>query len=228
MQEMTLAVFTAFWLGILTSISPCPLTANIAAVSFIGRKVGSIPAMLRTGLLYTFGRTLAYTLLGSLLVQGVLSIPSLSHALQKYMTLLMGPLLVLVAMVLLGLLSLPDFPGGAAARVQKRMAGANGPGAFLLGVVFALSFCPVSAALFFGSLLPLAVEVRSGFILPVIYGVATSLPVLVFAFLLAFGANRVATVFDKIAVFEKWAQRLTGVIFLAVGIWMMLFITIGL
>lgn len=227
MTEWYLAIGSAFWFGILTSISPCPLATNIAAISFVGRKVGSVPQVLGAGLLYTLGRTLTYTLLGILLVQGLMAAPELSHFLQKYMNLLMGPLLILVAMILLKLLTIPTVSGGIGERIRKKVKKMGVCGAGLLGIIFALSFCPTSAALFFGSLLPLALQLKSGTLLPMTYGIATGLPVLLFAFLLAFCANKVGLVYHKLSVFEVWAQRITGAIFLIVGIGMTLTITLG-
>jgi len=227
MNECLSAVGMAFWLGVLTSISPCPLATNIAAISFTGRKVGSVAYVLGAGSLYTLGRAGTYALLGILLVRGLLAAPELSHSLQKYMNLLMGPLLILVAMVLLKLLTLPVTSGGVSEKLQGQVEKMGILGAGLLGILFALSFCPTSAALFFGSLLPLAVKQESGLLLPAVYGAATGLPVLFFAFLLAFGANRVGKAFSKITIFEIWAQRITGTIFLLVGLYFTITLTIG-
>jgi cytochrome c biogenesis protein, transmembrane region len=228
MTEWYLAIGSAFWFGILTSISPCPLATNIAAISFAGRKVGSVPQVLGAGLLYTLGRTLTYTILGILLVHGLMATPELSHLLQKYMNLLMGPLLILVAMILLKLLTIPAVSGGIGERMRKKVEKMGVCGAGLLGIVFALSFCPTSAALFFGSLLPLALQLKSGTLLPMTYGIATGLPVLFFAFLLAFCANKIGQVYGKLSVFEVWAQRVTGCTFLLAGLYFTLNLTLGL
>lgn len=228
MYELIIASATAFWLGFLTSISPCPLATNIAAISFVSRNVGSIPKVLGSGLLYTLGRSLTYAFLGMLLVRGILSAPELSHVLQKYMNLLMGPLLILVAMVLLNLIALPGSGSGWVTKLQEKAERMGLCGAALLGILFALTFCPTSAALFFGSLLPIAVKMESGFLLPSIYGIATGLPVLFFAFLLAFSANRLGKAYSKITVFEKWAKRITGILFLIIGIYFTLTITLHL
>ncbi|MEA4862977.1 MAG: aromatic aminobenezylarsenical efflux permease ArsG family transporter [Victivallaceae bacterium] len=223
-QEYILACGSAAWLGLLCAISPCPLASNIAAVGFIGRRVRSVGRVLGAGLLYTLGRTVAYAALGGVLAGGLLAAPAISHTLEKYMTLLMGPLLVLVAMVLLNLLKLPVPRIGGA--VMKRLENTGSGGAFLLGLVFAMSFCPTSAALFFGSLLPMAVKMRSGVMMPAIFGIATGLPVAVFAFMLAFGANRIGRAYDRLSAFEVWAQRITGAVFLAVGLYMTIAFTL--
>ena len=185
--------------------------------------------VLSAGVLYTLGRTLTYAILGMGLVGGLMAAPELSHILQKYMNLLMGPLLIVVAMVLLDLLKLKTGTGsGMGEAMQKKVEKMGVWGALLLGIFFALSFCPTSAALFFGSLLPLSVKMESGLLLPSVYGIATGLPVLLFSFLLAFSANKVARAYNKLATFEVWAQRVTGAIFLFVGIWMTLAITLGI
>ena len=219
MNQLAVAAASALWLGILTSISPCPLAMNITAISYIGRRVDAPRKVLGAGLLYTAGRTLTYTVLGALLVASLLSAPRLSHLLQKYMNLAMGPLLIIIGMVLLEMISFSRRGGGISEGMQNRVDRLGMWGALLLGIVFALSFCPVSAALFFGSLLALAVKNESGIILPAAYGIGTALPVLVFAVLIAFGANRIGRAYNRMASFEYWARRITGTVFIAAGIY---------
>jgi hypothetical protein len=216
---MFLAAASALWLGILTSLSPCPLATNIAAVSFVGKNITTPRKVFAAGVLYTLGRTLAYGVLGTILVSSLLSAPALSYSLQKYMNLLLGPLLVLVGMVLLDLLTIPLSLGnfGPSSENTSRFQGLWGAGA--LGILFALSFCPTSAALFFGSLLPLALQHHSGVLLPSLYGIATGLPVLFFALLLSLGTAQVGKSFAKIQSFELKARRLTGGVFILLGIY---------
>lgn len=208
---------TAAWLGILTAISPCPLATNIAAVSFIARRIERPRAALATGLLYALGRSVVYVGLGALLVASVLAAPSASHWLQKYMNKLLGPVLILVGMVLLELIALPTGGGGWGARFGQRVQNWGIWSGLALGVVFALSFCPASAAIFFGSLVPLSIKAESSLLLPGIYGVSTALPVIAFAVLIAFGAQAVGRAFNRISAFELWARRVTGVLFIAIG-----------
>lgn len=219
MAEFYLALATAFWLGVLTSISPCPLATNIAAISFVGRRVDRPRAVFAAGLLYTVGRMLVYTLLGVALVSSLLSAPVVSHLLQKYMNMLLGPVLIVVGMVLLRLIALPVGAAGMNKSLRKKVETMGVWGAGLLGVVFALSFCPLSAALFFASLVPLAVQQESGVLMPAVYGVATGLPVLMFAVILATGANRLGQAYDKMVLFEKIARNITGVLFILVGVY---------
>ena len=219
MTEFTFALGTAFWLGILTSISPCPLATNIAAVSFVSRRVDRPAKVFFSGMLYTFGRAAAYAVIGSLLVSSILSAPTLSHTLQKYMNLALGPILIIVGMVLLEMLSFGGGGGGISHKLQKRFEGMGSWGAGPLGMLFALSFCPTSAALFFGSLLPMAIQQNSGFLLPLSFGIATGLPVLIFALLIALGTNKLASAYNRIASFETWARRITGILFILTGIY---------
>lgn len=219
MTEFIVGVGSALWLGILTSISPCPLATNIAAISYIGRKVGNSRQVFLTGLLYTLGRTLAYLALAVVLVASVLSVPQISLFLQKYMHLALGPLLIIVGMFLLGLIELSMSGGGMGEGLQKRVDAMGIWGALLLGIVFALTFCPTSAALFFGSLVPLSLKVNSSITLPAVYGVGTALPVIVFAVLLATSAQSVGKAYNVLAKIEWWARMLTGVVFVVVGIY---------
>jgi cytochrome c-type biogenesis protein len=218
-EGLLLAAGTAVWLGILTSISPCPLATNIAAISFISRDVGSARRVLATGVLYTVGRTLTYVILGALLVASLLSIPEVAMFLQIYMNKALGPLLLVVGLILLDVIPLRFSTTCGRARLQKWAESAGVWGSLPLGMVFALAFCPVSAALFFGSLIPLALDAGSRVALPSLYGIGTGLPVFVFAVLIGLGAQWVAKAFDKLTQVEKWARRVTGVIFLAVGVY---------
>jgi len=218
-MSLLLGALSALWLGILTSISPCPLATNIAAISFIGRRIGRTRVVFFTGLLYTLGRMLTYVVLGTLLVTSILSIPQVSHLLQKYMNKFLGPILILVGMILLELIRF-NIPGsGLSEKMQKRVELLGIWGAGLLGIVFALSFCPISAALFFGSLVPLSVKCGSSITLPAMYGFGTGLPVILFAVLIAFGAQSVGKAFNKLTQIERWIRRVTGGIFILIGIY---------
>jgi cytochrome c biogenesis protein CcdA len=232
MTDWFLALATALWLGILTSISPCPLATNIAAISFLGRRMEGARPVLLGGLLYTVGRTLAYTVLAMCLIGGLLAAPALSHFLQKSMNQILGPVLIVVGMFLLGLLTL-NLPGmgGLGQKLQARLeSGGTGPmwGAFLIGALFALSFCPISAAIFFGSLIPLSVKAGSMVAMPLMYGVGTALPVVLFAVLIALGARRVGAAFNRLTQFEKIARHVTGILFIAAGLYLSLIHIFGI
>lgn len=219
MEPFILAAVSACWLGILTSISPCPLATNIAAISYIGKRMGTPRKVFFSGLLYTLGRMLTYLILGVLIVAGMLSVPDLAYFLQKYMNTFLGPILILVGMFLLGLIRLNFSGSSVSERMQNRAESYGIWGAGLLGILFALSFCPISAALFFGSLIPLAVQHESRVLMPTIYGIGTALPVFAFAILVALGARSIGRAFNKVTQIELWARRITGVIFIVVGIY---------
>jgi cytochrome c-type biogenesis protein len=222
------ALAAALWLGTLTSISPCPLATNVVAISFVAKRVGSTGQVLLAGLLYTLGRMVTYLALGSLVVAGLLSIPGLSNFLQKYMNQILGPVLILAGMVLLDLLALPLPTPGSGGKLQQRVERAGFWGAGLLGILFALSFCPVSAALFFGSLIPLAVRQQSSLLLPALFGLGTGIPVIAFALVLAGSARSVGRLLDRVTQFEKYARPLTGGVFILVGIYYCLLYIFGL
>jgi cytochrome c biogenesis protein CcdA len=219
MSTFLLSAISALWLGFLTSISPCPLTTNIAAISYLGKQAEHPKNVFANGLLYTLGRTATYVLLAAVSVLTVLSIPQLSFALQRYMNKALGPILLVVGLVLLGMVRVPSLTliGKRDFQPTERNRGAWGAG--LLGMLFALSFCPTSAALFFGSLIPLAIESKSVLVLPGLYGLGTALPVFAFAVLIAFGAKSIAAAFQRATALEVWARRATGVVFVAIGIY---------
>lgn len=214
-----LAVGSAFWLGILTAISPCPLTANIAAISFIGRQVGRRRAVVGSGLLYTLGRAAAYVALGFALTAGLLASDEVSRFLQRYLNEILGPVLIVLGMVLLGWIGGAMSLNLAGGGVQRRAARGGAGGSFLLGLILALSFCPVSAALFFGALIPLSIRESSPLLLPLVYGIGTALPVLAFALLIAFSAEYVGRWFDRLTAVERWVRRIAGALFILVGLY---------
>jgi cytochrome c biogenesis protein CcdA len=229
MNEQVLGVLSALWLGVLTSISPCPLATNVLAISYIAKDVRSRRRVFLSALLYTAGRAVTYVALAGLLLASVFSIPGLSNLLQEHMNRLLGPVLVLTGMVLLGLISLGTFGSKPVAEPLRRRAEKWGlPGAALLGVLFALSFCPVSAALYFGSLVPLALKAHSTLLLPSIYGFGTALPVLVVALVVASSAHLIGLVFNRLSRVESWARVATGLVFVVAGVYLSLVHIFGL
>lgn len=219
MDSGLLAVGSALWLGILTSISPCPLSTNLAAVSYVGRRVGNGRAVLFSGVLYTAGRGFVYVVLGALSVLSLMSMVSVSSFLQGTFPRLLGPLLIALGLLLFGVFEFKLPSAGVSEKLQKRVDRAGVWGAGILGLIFALAFCPVSAGLFFGGLVPLAVERNSPLVLPLVYGLGTALPVLVFAALLAIGAGWLGRALDRVQVFEVWARRVTAIVFIVIGIY---------
>ncbi len=222
MIELLAGIGSALWLGILTSISPCPLASNVAAVSYVGRQARNPGRVLLAGLVYSLGRAATYVFVGWLVVASILSIPSVSFFLQQRMNQILGPLLVLIGVAILGWIPVRLPRAGFGEGLRERVARRGLLGAGGLGVLFALSFCPVSAGLFFGGLIPLATSTNSPVVLPAVYGIGTGLPVVAFAILVALGARSIGKVFDKVALFEKWARRVTGVVFIGVGIYLTL------
>ncbi len=220
MTGYLLAIGSAIWLGILTSISPCPLTANIAAISYISGRIDKPSKVLLSGLLYTFGRILVYLALGIVIVYGATSIPGLSFKLQRLMEPVLGPLFIAVGLLLLGVFSLNIGGGGMSEKMRARIDKMGIWGAIPLGIILGLAFCPVSAALYFGSLIPIAIQQKDAFLLPSLYGLGTGAPVIVFSFIIAFAANKVASAFKKITAVEIWVRRITGVILILLGIYL--------
>lgn len=210
---------TALWLGILTSISPCPLAANIAAVSFLSKRIVHPKIVFLSGIAYAVGRMLTYTILGFLIIKFLLGVPLVANFLQKYMNIALGPILIVVGFFLLDILKINIPNLIISQKHQNKLVGSGILGAFFLGFIFALSFCPISAALFFGSLIPLAANNKFGLSLPLIYGIGTGLPVLVFALGIALGVSSLNHWFHQAAKFEVYARKITAVIFIAVGIY---------
>ncbi|MCX5700628.1 MAG: aromatic aminobenezylarsenical efflux permease ArsG family transporter [Candidatus Omnitrophica bacterium] len=210
---------SALWLGILTSISPCPLASNVAAISFLSKKIAHPFFVFISGLAYTLGRMASYAILGWIIINSLLSVPQVAQFLQKYMGKALGPLLIITGLMLLEIITI-RLPGvSLSQKHHNKLAESGAPGAFLLGFIFALAFCPISAALFFGSLIPLAINSKSGIVLPFIYGIGTGLPVLLFVVAIALGVTSLSHWFHRITRLEYYTRKITGVVFILVGLY---------
>jgi len=216
---MILAMFSALWLGILTAISPCPLATNIAAISFISKNIECPYRTVLAGFLYVLGRVLTYVVLGFIVVGGLLAVPSVANFLQHSINKFIGPILILIGLLLLNVIKLNFSVGVKHEKFQEFAATSSFLGSFLLGVIFALSFCPVSAALFFGSLTSLAIEHHSRLIIPTMYGIGTGLPVMIFAIVVAFSMHKLGEIYNNMVTFETWFRKITGWIFIIGGIY---------
>ncbi|MGB6222217.1 aromatic aminobenezylarsenical efflux permease ArsG family transporter [Haloferula sp.] len=224
----TVILGTGLWLGMLTSVSPCPLATNLAATAYLSRRVDSRKRAIAGTLAYTLGRVAAYVAIAGLLAAGLASAPGISQGLQRWMTPLLGPLLILTGMVLLGLISLPFQSSFTSQASAKKWASRGLAGELVLGFLFALSFCPVSAALFFGSLVPLALG--SGWIvLPVtLYGIGTAAPVAGFALVMIFSTRAASQLAGGVSKAQPWILKATGVLLLAAGLYLTARDTLGL
>ncbi len=209
----------ALWLGILTSISPCPLATNIAAVAFLARRTGQGRKVAWAGLAYTLGRAFAYTGIAAAIVCGVLSAPALADILRNKLSGLIGPILILAGMIVAGWIPL-QLPGSSRFnQIGNWLADRGLVGEFSMGVLFALSFCPASAALFFGGLLPMSIKADSAVLLPSLYGLGTAVPVVIAVFLLA-GGIEFASRLQALQRIGSHLQSVTGLLMVGLGVWL--------
>ncbi len=209
----------AFGLGLWTAIQPCPMTANLAAVSYLGRRAGSPRSALFAALLYAAGQMIAYVILALLVLNGIASAWRLSVFLQQHVNQILGPVWILTAMVLLDLIHF-RLPGVAVGpKWQSRIAAWGAWSALPLGIVLALGFCPVSATIFFVDLLAIATGGGSHVLYPAIYALGAALPVLAFAILLGLGSGWLGTALHRTQQVQCWLNRVAGGVLLAVGIY---------
>ncbi len=208
---------SAFLLGIMTAISPCPLATNITAIGFISKDLENKKRIFFNGLWYTLGRAISYTALGVILYFGASKF-SVAKFFQLNGEKFLGPLLILVGILMFDFVKI-KFPGfsGLSDRMQNNGRKKNWWSALLLGVVFALAFCPYSGVLYFGMLIPITISSPSGLFLPIIFALATGLPVIIVAYLLAFSISSIGGFYHKVKIFEKWFRRVVAVTFILVG-----------
>ena len=221
LENSSVPVITAFILGLLTAVSPCPLATNITAIGFIGKDIENRHRIFINGLLYTLGRVVTYTVLGFILIpilrEGA-SMFAVQKAVSKYGEILIAPLLIVIGIYMLDLikLNIPKISVNGE-YVKKRTKGSWG--ALFLGILFSLAFCPSSGIFFFGMLIPLSAAEAGGYLLPVVYAIATGLPVILVAWVLAYSVAGLGKFYNRIQVFEKWFRKIVAILFIAVGIY---------
>ena len=223
-ESVDFPLLAAFLIGILAAISPCPLATNIAATTYISRNITSRWYVATSGMLYTLGRMTTYFIIGALIIVGDMKSHRISLFLQDAGDMFMGPLLIVMGIILLGIVKLPVFRGsGRLSSIGDRVAKRGRLGAFLLGAVFALAFCPYTAVMFFGILMPLALKTTAGVTIPAVFAIGTGLPVLLFAILLSVGVTGVSNWLNKVTVTEKVMRKIVALIFIGVGVYLLAF-----
>jgi len=218
LENSTMPWLSAMVLGFMTAISPCPLATNITAVGFISKDIENRNRVFINGLLYTLGRAFTYTVIALVIYLGVDQF-KFSGIFQRYGEKFLGPLLIIIGLFMLDIIKI-KFPGigGLTSRMQKK----NRWGYFdviLLGLVFAMAFCPYSGVLYFGMLVPMTVASASGLYLPIVFAIATGIPVIIFAWIMAYAVSSIGGVYNKVKTFELWFRRVIAVLFITVGIY---------
>lgn len=227
MSDLLLATGPAFLLGFLTSISPCLLATNVTAISFIARRIDSPRALLLSGAGYTLGQALGFVLLGAAVVGSLVAIEPVSHWLQKYMFRFLGPILIVVGLFLFDWLALSAGRGRLKGWGARFGQGGGLWATMLLGLLFAMSFCPTTAALFFGGLIPLAITHESSVYLPFVYAIGVSVPVVGIVLVLLLAANLLGRIVGRVTGLSWWMRRVAGAVFLGVGLYFTLAYTLG-
>jgi len=218
--NLNIPVLSALLLGLLAAVSPCPLATNIAALAYVSRRATERRYAVMTGALYTLGRMVSYSIIGIIIIVAGLEIPGVATFLQDFGEQVLGPLLIIVGviMLLINRISL-TLGGGKLSSIGGKVANWGMIGGFLLGALFALAFCPYSAVLFFGVLIPLSLKSAGGVTLPAIYAIGTGLPVFVFGVLLSAGVARVSSWLNAVTRAEKIIRAVVSIIFIGVGIY---------
>jgi len=219
LDNTSIPILSAFILGLMTAISPCPLATNITAVAYIGKDIENKKKAFVNGIIYTLGRALSYTFIGIILFFGASQF-QVSKLFAANGQKLLGPLLIIIGILMLDLIpfKLPSF-GKLTDRFKGKDFKNSALNILLLGIVFALAFCPYSGVLYFGMLIPMTITSPSGLYLPLIFAIGTGLPVIIIAWLLAFSLSGVGNFYNNIRVFQKWFNRLVAVVFIAAGLY---------
>ena len=218
LENSSVPFVTALLLGLMTAISPCPLATNITAIGFIGKDIKNRKRVFYNGLVYTLGRAVTYTALAFIIYLGADQF-AISGIFQKYGEKIIGPLLVIIGLFMLDVLKI-KFPGMSRFTQRFEEKGTkNYWDVLLLGILFALAFCPYSGVLYFGMLIPITISSASGLYLPVVFAIATGIPVIIFAWFIAFTVSGVGGLYNRVKTFEIWFRRVISVVFIGVGLY---------
>lgn len=222
LENSTMPWLSALILGLMTAISPCPLATNITAVGFISKEIDNRSRVFVNGLLYTLGRAISYTAIALIIYFGADQF-KFGGFFQRYGEKILGPLLILIGLFMLDVIKI-KFPGMS--RLASKMENKTRWGYFdsiLLGMIFALAFCPYSGVLYFGMLVPMTISSASGLYLPVVFALATGIPVIIFSWMLAFSVGSIGNAYNKVKNFEIWFRRVVSVLFIVVGVYYIIF-----
>lgn len=220
MGTSDIGIIAAFFIGLMTAISPCPMATNITAIAYISKKIKNGKHTLITGFIYTIGRMFTYVALASLIVYVRLNVQAISFFLQKYGEKSLGPLLIVIGLTMLDVIKFNFVRNNKRLDSLKEKLSKKGYfGAFCLGIIFALAFCPFSAVLFFGMLIPLALKFSDGIVIPSVFAFATGLPVILFSFMLVYSISKLGSIMNKVQTLEKYMRSIVSITFLLVGIY---------
>lgn len=222
LENYNIPIVSAFVLGLMTSISPCPLATNITATAFISKNISNKKTVFLSGIIYSLGRAFSYTLIGLILYFGASKF-HIARFFQQNGEKYLGPLLIIIGLIMLNVirlnfLSKTNFTD----KLAQKFVGKGLLGSFLIGALFALAFCPYSGALYFGMLIPMTISSVDGLYLPIVFAFGTGLPVVLFTYLLSFAAGSVGAFYSKITTVEKWMRIVAGIVFVLTGIYYVL------
>jgi cytochrome c-type biogenesis protein len=228
MGTSTIPIVAAFFVGLMTAISPCPLATNITAIAYVSKRIDHSRHTLLVGFIYTLGRMFTYVAIASLIVLAGMNTQAIALFLQRYGEKMLGPLLVIFGFIMLEIVKLPvpktnDF----VERLKEKLSKKGYLGSFLLGIIFALAFCPFSGVLYFGMLIPLAISTGDAFLIPSVFAFATGLPVILFSLFLVKSISKIGNIMNKVSHVEKIVRIGASVIFILVGFYYIIRVNLG-
>lgn len=222
LDASTVPILTALLLGVLTSVSPCTFTTNVMVLAFIGKNVeGGGRRAFVNGLVYCLGRIITYYVLGLLcvfLLRKGADTFGVQTVVSDYGGFILAPTLIIFGLFMLfgDRLHLGKF-GFKATERSKRLTGTIG--ALVLGLLFALAFCPISGMFYFAMLIPMSAVEPDGYLFPLVFAIGSSVIVVLIAWIVSFCMSRLSRFYNRVTVFQKWANIVVGIAFIIVGLY---------
>jgi cytochrome c-type biogenesis protein len=215
-------ILSAWALGILTAISPCPLATNITATAYIAKTLEGKRKVLLSGLLYTLGLAFTYTTIAMIISMGASKF-HVAKFFQGNGEKFLGPIMIIIGLIMLNVIKL-NFMGksGLKEKMGDKFKDRGLLGSFLLGALFAMAFCPYSGAMYFGMLVPMTIESELGITLPLFFALGAGSLVLFFTFIIAFSFEKLGLYFKRITQIEKVMRFIAAVLFIGTGLYYVL------
>jgi cytochrome c-type biogenesis protein len=216
-SSLNLPLIGAFLLGLLGALAPCQLSTGAAAAAWFGKDSSQGLAWSKVSCFFV-GKVIVYVgfaFVALVLFKGEMNAPALLFTTVRK---LISPAMIVMGLFLLGLIRLPA-PNVTMAKLYRWAETRGGyVGAFALGMAFSLAFCPTMFWLFFGLMLPSALDSGLGALFPLAFALGTSLPLLLVLLLLDRGKKK-GELLSTMRRGGRWLNLGAGALLVLIGLY---------
>lgn len=216
-----LQVLTALLLGFLMILDPCTLFTSIAAIGYIDKEIANKRKVLTNGLMFVLGKLVTYVLVAIPFLMGAQT-AGVQHLLEHW-----GEPLLAAFMLICGVLLLfsghhhHEHDHGLTRWLTNADSRSSWLWSFMLGIFFAIAFCPHRLVYFF-TMIDIAITLPPSWnwLLPVVFGLGTGLPIMLIAWLISYSAISANALTARLQSVEKWIRYISAVLFIGFGLYL--------